>query len=89
MDSVRSEETATNYVRGVIAKKLFSMGYILSKFGEGEETYRNNIVDYMEGIYGKDLFFWYNEVEPFSWTDFEGNKIRTGSYVEFSNIDLY
>ena len=87
MSIVQNEETATTYVRGVIAKKLFSMGYILSKFGEGEETYRNNLVDYLERIYSKDLFFWYNEVDPFSWTDFGGNKIRTGTEVEFGDID--
>jgi hypothetical protein len=87
MSIVKNEETATTYVRGVIAKKLFSMGYILSKFGEGEETYRNNIVDYLERIYSRDLFFWYNEVDPFSWTDFGGNKIRIGTEVEFSDID--
>jgi hypothetical protein len=79
MSIVQTEEAATNYVRESIAKRLFSMGYILSKFGEGEETYRNNLVDYMEGVYTKDLFFWYNEVDPFAWNDFEGNKIRTGS----------
>ena len=87
VDIVRNEVSATNYVRSAIGKKLFSFGYILSKFSDGEETYRNNLVNYMEAIYGKDLFFWYNEVDPFSWTDFGGNKIRTGTEVEFSDID--
>jgi hypothetical protein len=87
VDIVKNEQSATTYVHSAIAKKLFSMSYVLTKFNEGEETYRNNLVDYLEGIYSKDLFFWYNEVDPFSWSDFGGNKIRNGTEVEFSDID--
>ena len=73
---VRDKESIEKYIQDIFDKKMESMAYVLNKFRAGDQPYIDGFVNYNEAIYRENLFFWYNEVEPFVWTDFAGNKIR-------------
>ena len=76
---VRNQETVDKYIQDIFDSKMESMAYILNKFAAGDEAYVNGLVNYSEAVYRDTLFYWYKEVEPFVWTDFDGNKVIAGS----------
>ena len=76
---VKDRESIEEYIQSIYDKKLESMSYILGKFAAGEQAYTEGMLKYCESVYKDNMFFWYKEVEPFVWTDFAGNKIKSNS----------
>jgi hypothetical protein len=72
----RNRDTIERYIQNIFNNKLESMAYILNKFRSGGDAYVESTINYQENIYTNNMYFWYNEIDPFCWEDFSGNKIR-------------